>query len=186
MRFGRTLRLRPNWYRSAHGNESTPTILVFWLMRAIKCFFIAKMFHIYVVFTMLSLLLFFPWRYSSPPGVYHPLNGRYQPHCAVSTARGPVPAQALPVHPLTRARTVHAPLEMTDSMDSCWQALNMHARMHTDTHTHSTTATDSVSCTHKLLPRDIRPPAVFKQWSSSMWMDCQVPVASSVESVCPQ
>lgn len=82
----------------------------------------------------------------SLPSVYFSLNSNYQiSHgcCAFSPARSQVPALVLPAHLVAQARTVYAPLEMTDSIGSCWQALK-HKRTHTNI------ATDSLSCSHRL------------------------------------
>lgn len=48
------------------------------------------------------------------------------PSCAASITGGPV----LPMLSYAQARSMYAPLEMTDGVDSCWQALNMHTRAH--------------------------------------------------------
>lgn len=86
----------------------------------------------------------------SLPSVYLPLSRNYHiSHgCCVfpsqkSTTCRLCSALVLPVHWVAQARTVSALLRMTDSIDSCWQALK-------HKHTHKHTATDSPSFTQRL------------------------------------
>lgn len=81
---------------------------------------------------------------------------------------GPV----LPVLCYAQARSMYAPLEMTDGVDSCWQALNMHTQKRTRAHTLPGADTDGVPCTHKLTPREHWPASTIeKRWPSSLaWL----------------
>lgn len=91
------------------------------------------------------------------------------PWCAASIAGGLV----LPVLRYAQARSMYAPLEMTDSVDSCWQALNMHTHTHTYTqeltHAHSRAQTSTVCLAHTNSGREMTgPPAPLKWRPSSL------------------
>lgn len=79
---------------------------------------------------------------------YFPSNSKCQVsrgRCAFSPVRSQAPAPVLPVHLAARARTVYAPLEMTDSTDSGWQALK-----HRRTRAHKYSYWQSASHTDRL------------------------------------
>lgn len=80
---------------------------------------------------------------------YFPSNSHHQVsrgRCAFSPVRSQAPAPVLPVHLAARARTVYAPLEMTDSTDSGWQALkHRHTRAHKYSYWQSASRTDRLT-----------------------------------------
>lgn len=87
------------------------------------------------------------------------------PSCAASITRGPV----LPVLRYARARSMYAPLEMTDGVDSCWQALNMHTQKRTRAHAHCPVQTLTVCLAHTNSTQEMTdPPATLKRQPSSL------------------